>query len=640
MIKRILKIVKNLLILVLGVSSLYLANLFFMKPYSIDHFLGKELVVSLINSPEALTYIGIFDKFNWLTKHNSKLTVPKEDDLENEIIKTQEILKKLYKYNNNNLSDTQKITKKIAIFDYENNLKELEDFPHHDYPLNQIGGIHLNTIEFMSDMHPVRSKSEADDFIKRVNLIKSVYEGVIEDLEKQSLVGIYPPEFVYERVINQLDKFISYSYDEHPLYSQFSKKIKLLDLSKSEKERYEQDLKNAIDFSITPGFKLLRNFMLKTQKNANKNHGIWSQPNGDEYYKLKIRTFTTTDYSPEEIHQMGLYEVKRISNRMKEILVSLGFDETKSVGELMNELNENPEFLYEDTPDRKERIVKDYTNMVNEAIEVMTDYFHTMPKAGVIVKAVPEYSEQSAAGGYYQAPALDGSRPGVFYANLYDIKQTPTYSMRTLTYHEATPGHHHQIAHSLENEDLTMYRRFGYGTSAFSEGWALYAEQLALEVGLADDPYDELGILQSELFRANRLVVDTGMHYKKWTKEKAMDYMKSVTGMSDTEVRVEIERYIVWPGQALSYKVGMIKILELREKAMKALGQRFDLKDFHSAVLDHGNPPLFIVEDMVDEMILEAGKEEDILLKGIFGGSFGPWLRQKFIEFFSTNNSY
>ena len=244
--------------------------------------------------------------------------------------------------------------------------------------------------------------------------------------------------------------------------------------------------------------------------------------------------------------------------------------------------------------------------MVDEAIIVMTDYFHTMPKAGVIVKAVPEYSEQTAAGGYYQAPALDGSRPGVFYANLYDIKQTPTYSMRTLAYHEATPGHHHQIAHSLENESLTMYRRFGYGTSAFSEGWALYAERLALEVGLAEDPYDELGILQSELFRAVRLVVDTGMHYKKWTREEAMQYMKSKTGMSDTEVRVEIERYIVWPGQALSYKVGMIKILELREKAKKELGDRFNIKDFHSAVLDHGNPPLFIVEEMVEKMIEES----------------------------------
>ena len=577
-----------------------------MKPFSVDHFLSKELILDLIESPEELTYVGILDRFDWITKHNSKLSIPQDEDIDNDIKQIEKVIKTLYKYDDSRLSDIQKSTKKIAIFDYENQLKELKDFPYLDYPLNQIGGIHLNTIEFMNSVHPIRSDSEAIAFIKRTDLVKDVYQGVLNHLKKQADNGIYPPEFVYGHVINQLDEFINVVNTEHPLYKQFMLKIKKLELSNDQVDYLEKEITRSINESVTPGFKLLRNFMANTKKNANPNHGIWSQPGGDEYYKLKIRTFTTTDYSPEEIHQMGLNEVKRISSRMREILTSLGYAESKSVGELMNELNENPDFLYADTPDRKEIVVNDYTDMVNEAIRVMADYFHTMPKSEVIVKAVPEYSEQNAAGGYYQSPALDGSRPGVFYANLYDIKQTPTYSMRTLAYHEATPGHHHQIAHSLENEELTLYRRFGYYTSAFAEGWALYSEILALEAGLAENPYDELGILQSELFRANRLVVDTGMHYKRWTREEAMDYMKSVTGMSDTEVRVEIERYIVWPGQALSYKVGMIKILELRERAMKELGDKFNIKDFHSAVLDHGNPPLFIVEEMVEKMIEET----------------------------------
>ena len=606
MIKKILKLTARLLVIVVALFSIYLANLFLMKPYSIDHYLGKELVLGLVDSPEALTYVGILDRFNWLTKHNSRLSIPEENDLEEGIKELEKGIKTLYKYKDSSLTDVQKVTKKIAIFDLENNLKELKEFPYLDYPLNQIGGIHLNTIEFMSDMHPVRTKSEANDFIKRVELIRDVYEGTLKDLEKQANSGIYPPEFVYGHVINQLNDFIDYSFEEHPLYTQFMMKVKELNITDKELDDFDKRIKKAIEDSVTPGFKLLLGFMERTKKNANKNHGIWSQPGGDDYYKLRIRTYTTTDYTPEFIHQTGLSEVERITNRMREILTSLGYDTSKSVGQLMNELNENPDFLYADTPDRKEIIVNDYTEMVNEAIEVMTEYFHTMPKSDVVVKAVPEYSEQTAAGGYYQAPALDGSRPGVFYANLYDIKQTPTYSMRTLTYHEATPGHHHQIAHSLENESLTLYRRFGYGTSAFSEGWALYAEQLALEAGLAENPYDELGILQSEIFRAVRLVVDTGMHYKKWTREEAMKYMKSITGMSDTEVRVEIERYIVWPGQALSYKVGMLKMLELRDKAKNELGDKFNIKDFHSAVLDHGNPPLFIVEEMVNKMIEEA----------------------------------
>ena len=606
MIKKILKHTGRLIAVTLAIASLYLINLFFMKPISIDHYLGKELILDLTGSPEELTYVGVLDKFNWITNHNSKLSIPQDNDIENGVKQTEKVIKTLYKYDDSRLSNIQKNTKKIAIFDYENQLKELKDFPYLDYPLNQIGGIHLNTIEFMNSVHPIRSESEAKAFIKRTDLIKEVYRGLLNQLEKQASNGVFPPEFVYVHVINQLDEFINISNIEHPLYKQFMLKVGELDLNKDKVDYLEEEIRRSIDESVTPGFKLLRDFMASTQKNANKNHGIWSQPGGDEYYKLKIRTFTTTDYSPEKIHQMGLSEVKRISSRMREILTSLGYDENKSVGELMNELNEDPDFLYADTPDRKEIVLKDYTDMVNEAIRVMTDYFHTMPKSEVVVKAVPEYSEQNAAGGYYQSPALDGSRPGVFYANLYDIKQTPTYSMRTLAYHEATPGHHHQIAHSLENEELTLYRRFGYYTSAFAEGWALYSEILALEAGLAENPYDELGILQSELFRANRLVVDTGMHYKRWTREEAMDYMKSVTGMSDTEVRVEIERYIVWPGQALSYKVGMIKILELRERAMKELGDKFNIKDFHSAVLDHGNPPLFIVEEMVEKMIKDA----------------------------------
>ena len=531
------KYLLRLILLALLAISIYLVNLFFMKPFSIDHFLAKETFLEIIDSPESMTYIGIFDKYNWFTGHASKLTIPSQKQLDRDKAKARKILDTLRSYDDENLSSIQRASKKIAIFDTENTLLRLETFPFHNYVLNQIGGAH---------------------------------------------------------------------FEEHPIYTEFDRKIKDLNFSEKQKTQLRENLKQAIRQSIDKAFRLMKDYLVSTQAQANNNHGLWSQPSGDKYYELRIRTYTTTDYSPQEIHDMGLSEVERISKRMKTILTQLGYKQDKSVGILMNELNEDPQFLYDDTPDRKQIAIKDYSEMVDEAYVVLEKYFHTMPKSKVIVKAVPEYSEKTAAGGYYRSPALDGSRPGVFYANLYDIKQTPKYGMKTLAYHEAIPGHHHQIAHSLENEDLTYYRKFGYRTSAFSEGWALYAEQLALEAGLADNPLDELGILQSELFRAVRLVVDTGMHYKKWTREKAMAYMKAKTGMSDTEVRVEIERYIVWPAQALSYKVGMIKILELRKRAQDALGEKFNIKDFHSALLDHGSPPLFIVEEKVKDMINNA----------------------------------
>ena len=607
MLSRIIKSFVFLLIWAIVLFSIYLFNLFYMKPVSIDHFLGKEIIKDLTSSPEYMTYLGIFDDLDWLTGHNAKISIPDYEDITEDLNSEKRKLDILTRYSDKALSPLQQTTKQIAIFDTENNIQELENFPLHYYPLNQIGGAHLNAIEFLSDMHQINSYIDAKNYIQRASLFDESFEGLLTILEKQAEENIYAPDFVYVHVINQLNELINHDLEDHPLYSQFVNKISKTDISEENKIALAKELEEVINSHVTRGFGLLKDFMVRTQKYANTNDGIWSLPNGDQYYQLQIRSYTTTDYTANEIHEMGLSEVKRISNRMSEILKNLGYDtENKSVGQIMNDLNEDPKFLYADTPDRKDIVVADYTEMVKEAQEVMVDYFATMPKADVIVKAVPEYSEQTAAGGYYQSPALDGSRPGVFYANLYDIKQTPTYSMRTLAYHEATPGHHHQIAHSLENESLTLYRRFGYRTSAFSEGWALYSEQLALEAGLASNKYDELGILQSELFRAVRLVVDTGMHHKKWSREKAMDYMKSKTGMSDTEVRVEIERYLVWPGQALSYKVGMIKMLELRNKAMSDLGSKFDIKKFHSAVLDHGIPPLFIVEQKIDEMIEES----------------------------------
>ena len=568
--------------------------------------MAKETFLEIIDSPESMTYIGIFDKYNWLTGHASKLTIPSQKQLDRDKAKARKILETLRSYDDENLSSIQRASKKIAIFDTENTLLRLETFPFHNYVLNQIGGAHIDMVEFMTDTHPIRNLTEAEAYIDRVRLFEAVFEGYLYELNGQKAIDFYAPKFVYERVIAQLDEFLNFSFEEHPIYTEFIRKIKDLDFSEDQKIQLREKLKQAIRQSIDKAFKMMKDFLISTQAQANNNHGLWSQPNGDKYYELRIRTYTTTDYSPQEIHDMGLSEVERVSNRMKTILTQLGYSQDKSVGILMNELNEDPQFLYDDTPDRKQIAIKDYSEMVDEAYVVLEKYFHTMPKSKVIVKAVPEYSEKTAAGGYYRSPALDGSRPGVFYANLYDIKQTPKYGMKTLAYHEAIPGHHHQIAHSLENEDLTYYRKFGYRTSAFSEGWALYAEQLALEAGLADNPLDELGILQSELFRAVRLVVDTGMHYKRWTREEAMAYMKAKTGMSDTEVRVEIERYIVWPAQALSYKVGMIKILELRKKAQDALGEKFNIKDFHSALLDHGSPPLFIVEEKVNDMINNA----------------------------------
>ena len=601
--RKLLKYFGYLLLSVSLVISLYLANLFLMKPYSIDHYLAKELSMNLMESPEFMTYIGIFDPLNVILKHNQKLTIDSLEDGEDDYRDNLKHLEMLQKYNPTDLSGVQKVTRKIAIFDTENGIDRFENFRFHSYPFNQISGNHLGLVEFMTDTHPIRDYREATDYIKRVRLFDDSLNSDLVWLGEQKKLGIFAPQFVFDHVIKQLKELIAYTDEENPLMQIFIEKVNKLDISTQKKEDLFSELSAVIKSDVRPGYESILEYMETNYSNANKYHGVWSLPNGDAFYASRLRSYTTTDYTAEEIHQIGLSEVERIGNRMKEIFTMLGYEVNKPVGEMMNDLNENPDFLYADTPDRKEIVIADYNQMVKEAEEDVRPYFERFPISPVEVRAVPEYSEKTAAGGYYQSPSLDGSRPGVFYANLYDIKQTPTFGMRTLTFHEAVPGHHFQIALNQENDNLTLYRKMGYRTSAFTEGWALYSEQLAVEVGMTKNLYDELGVLQSEMFRANRLVVDTGLHYKKWTREEAMEYMKKTTGMSDTEVRVEIERYIVWPAQATSYKMGMLKILELRQKAKDALGEKFDIRKFHTIVLDQGIVPLFILEDIIDEWI-------------------------------------
>jgi len=604
--KLLLNLTKKTLSIVLGIFGLYLVNLFFMKPISLDHYLGKEVISGMLDSPEAMTYLGIIDQFNFITKHQSKLSVYGLEDQAEDLADMKKSRAILERYNDSKLTKQQRISKNVALFDLDNKIRQEEEFPFHDYPLNQIGGIHLNMVQFMTDVHPIRNKSEARAYIDRLNMLDDVFGSTMESLNAQRDAGIFPPRFVFDHVIRQLNELIN--ADQNPIRDVFERKINEPELGFSDKLKAEliNDLNLAMEESVNPSFQLLLDFMTETLPMADPNDGVWSLPNGDDFYALRLKVYTTTDYSAEDIHNIGLSEVDRISKRMQDILSELGYGDNLNVGEMMNQLNEDPQFLYADTPDRKTIVIKDYSDIVEETWMAAADSFHRMPASKVEVRAVPEYSEQNEAGGYYMSPALDGSRPGVFYANLYDIKQTPTYSMRALAFHEAIPGHHLQNALNLENEDLTLYRRFGYYTSAFGEGWALYSERLSVELGMAKTLFDELGVLQSELFRSVRLVVDTGLHYKRWTREEAMDYMKKTTGMSDAEVVSEIERYIVWPGQACSYKVGMIKILDLRERAKDQMGDSFDIRDFHSAVLDHGEPPLFIVEELVDEMINDA----------------------------------
>jgi uncharacterized protein (DUF885 family) len=426
---------------------------------------------------------------------------------------------------------------------------------------------------------------------------------MMEGLKIREEKGIIPPKFVVRRVIDEMQGFVDKPSTENILYTSLHEKMKKTALIPAEK--YDSLLEQAqtqIEITVYPTYKMLISYFSELENKAGSNDGIWQVPQGDEVYKLALRFFTTTDYSADKIHNIGLAEVERIQGDILNILGSEGYDITGGFTPAINDLANDDQFYYPDTDEGRAQILVDYQTILDEIDAGLGNSFSLKPKAGMKVKRIPLFKEKTAPGAYYQQPSIDGTRPGVFFANLYDIKATPTYSMRTLAYHEGIPGHHFQIAIAMELEGIPLFRTISPFT-AYVEGWALYSEYLAWELGFQDDPFDNIGRLQAELFRAVRLVVDTGIHAKRWTREAAIDYMLLNTGMAESDVTSEIERYIVLPGQATAYKVGMMKILEVRAKAQKELGDKFSLGEFHDVILKNGAVPLDIMERLVDQYI-------------------------------------
>ena len=590
------KISISLLIILLLGSSIYALKLFVFKPFLLSHFLTRQLIYDALDSPEYLTYMGILEKYGFRS-HNGKLS---DYSLEKDISDLRKI-KKSYKivnsYQDENLTSDELISKKIALFQLRNEIDEKTKYPYHNYPLRQMNGLHTQILEFMTDIHPIKDIKDGEYYLSRLEMIPAVFSQILEKMNKRKELKIFPPAFMVQRVIDQINNVLSLSINENPIIEIFEEKLSKLDLSEDQISDLKERAIYILNNKVFPSYESLLIHMEEILPLANVHHGVWSLPDGDNYYALKLRKMTTSNFTAEEIHQLGLSEVERISNEISKILKAEGYDNFENIGSILIQLNESDRFLFPDTQESREEIINIYNDIIIESSQIMSTYFHRLPKSDVIVKPVPSYSEESAAGGYYRGPSLDGTRPGIFYANLYDIKATPKFGMKTLAFHEAIPGHHFQIALNLENKELGFYRRFGVNSTAYTEGWALYAEQLAVEIGLSEDPFDKIGFLQSELFRAVRLVVDTGIHYKKWTREEAITYMFEKTGKAMSSVVAEIERYISWPAQACSYKIGMIKILELRQKAKETLGENFDIRDFHEFVIENGEIPLIILED-------------------------------------------
>lgn len=489
----------------------------------------------------------------------------------------------------------------LAVQQMEN---EISDFQYrlHNYPVNQMFGTHSQIPSFLINMHRITDKSDAEAYISRLNGVDKVMDQAIANLEEREEAGIMPPKFVYPRVLESSKNIIvgqpfDKSKTQSTLLADFSKKIAQLTLSAEEKRNLMDAANTALVTSVQPGYEKLISFMDEQEKRATTDDGAWKFNNGADFYNNALARTTTTAMTADEIHELGLSEVKRIHTEMNAIKEQVGFE--GSLQKFFAFMREDQQFYYPDTKEGREAYMAKAVKLIDSMKGRLGELFLTKPKADMIVKQVEGFREKSAGKAFYQAPAIDGSRPGTYYANMYDIMAMPKYQMEALAYHEGIPGHHMQLAIAQELGDIPMFRKFGRYT-AYSEGWGLYTEMIPKEMGFYSDPYSDFGRLAMELWRACRLVVDTGIHYKKWTREQGIAYYKDNTPNAESDAIKMVERHIVMPSQATAYKVGMNKIVSLREMAKDKLGDKFDIREFHDVVLTNGAVPLNILENMVD----------------------------------------
>jgi uncharacterized protein (DUF885 family) len=489
--------------------------------------------------------------------------------------------------------------------------EKLEAWKWHDYryTVNQMFGVQSELPSFMINIHKVKNEKDLDNYIARLNQFDGFLGDTVTQLMRSEAKGIVPPYFVFEKVILDCKNILKgQPFDKNsknsPLLEDFLAKLNNLKLKPELSAKYKKQVNLALTNSVGSGYKRLLQFLVEQQKRASKEDGVWKLPDGDQYYKAKLKQMITQAYEPEEIHQIGLEQVARIHKEMNIIKNQVGYK-----GDLQSffKYMKKDKFFYANTSKDKKAYLAQAKKYIDEMRSNLDQLFLTKPKADIIVKAVEAFREKSAGTAFYQSPAIDGTRPGTYYVNLYNMKGVPKWEAQALAYHEGIPGHHMQLSIAQELKNIPEFRKYLEFTS-YVEGWGLYAEYVPKEFGFYKDPYSDFGRLSMDLMRACRLVVDSGMHYKIWTREQAVNYLNDNTPGDPEENLTEINRYIVMPGQATAYMIGKLKILELRQNAKNKLGDKFDIRKFHDVILTSGAVTFSVMEQLVDEYINHVKK--------------------------------
>lgn len=547
-------------------------------------------------NPVWQTFLGIkkdYDKWNDMSEENAA----KEHQI------TIDNLQRLKQIDTSKLDSQTLLSYQLL----EKSLKEnIEDYQwrYHSYPVNQMFGTHSQIPAFLINQHSISDVKEAKDYISRVKGTQKLLEQLLVQLKIREEKGIIPPKFVFPHVIDSSKNILVgvpfAEGEDSTILADFRRKVNKLEIDEKEKSALINEVAESLKNNLKPGYEQLIAYLTELEKKADTKDGAWKFPDGEAFFNNALKRTTTTKLTADEIHQIGLNEVARIHDEMREIMKQVNFEgDLKAFFEFTRN---DPQFYFNNDDAGREQYIKEATALIDDMKTRLDELFTIKPKADLTVKRVEAFREKSAGKAFYQMPAPDGSRPGIYYANLYKMEAMPKYQMAALAYHEGIPGHHMQFAINQELTGIPMFRKFARYT-AHTEGWGLYSELIPKEIGLYEDPYSDFGRLAMELWRACRLVVDTGIHTKKWTREQGIDYYMSNTPNAESDAVKMVERHVVMPSQATAYKIGMMKIVELRENAKKKMGDKFDIREYHDLVLKNGPVPLDVLENLVDDYI-------------------------------------
>ncbi|MGH8266954.1 MAG: DUF885 domain-containing protein [Steroidobacteraceae bacterium] len=568
-----------------------------------DVFMDERLT----RHPEMLTSLGLDSgKYAWA---NAKLTDESLASVRKDKQENASQLRRLRAFDRNSVSGADRASYDTVAFQMET-VERTEPFEFgsgvaNPYVVSQLTGSYQSIPAFLDRQHKIKTREDADAYLARLRAFAVVLDQETERVRHAAALRVVPPDFIIDRTLEQMHTLRSTAPADSIMTTSIASRTHKLGLAGN----WGADAARILTAAVYPALDRQADALKALRPGAVHEAGVGRLPQGQALYTVALRYATTTEMTSEEVHRLGVEQAKELTARMGTILKAQG-KTAGTVAERMQALARDPQYLYPNTDAGRQQML-DYCNeLIRQLQPYLPKYFRVLPKAPVEVRRVPEYTQAGAPGGYYQRPALDGSRPGAFYINLRDTSERPRWALPTLVHHEAEPGHHFQLALVLEMPKLPLIRKAGGGFSANTEGWALYAEQLCDEMGLYDkDPLARLGLLQGLTFRAARCVVDTGLHARGWSRERAIDYLVATTGDNRAAVTSEVERYCTWPGQATSYKVGQTRWLKLRADARARLGSKFDIRDFHDAGLTAAPMPLAVLERVIDEWVESRLKE-------------------------------